>query len=242
MNLSEMVDRAASDRPDHPAIVFEDLTISYGDLLRSINQLSNALVKSGIGKGDRVAVIMGNRPEFVMAYFAAVRIGAIAVTLNPVSTVHELSHYFTESKPSAVVCKPEQVPKLQALQEQAQYVKAIITTEPAEGAISLNDIRNDFSDQFTAADMQPDDPAVVIFTAGLLGRALGASLSHGNLDSNSIMLEQQCNGNHEHHGLAIIPMFHAFGAAVNLLNIFRVAATTHLVERVDFPTLIPGLQ
>ncbi|MEW6532605.1 MAG: AMP-binding protein [Thermodesulfobacteriota bacterium] len=242
MNLSEMVDRAASDRPDHPAIVFEDLTISYGDLLRSINQLSNALVKSGVGKGDRVAVIMGNRPEFVMAYFAAVRIGAIAVTLNPVSTVHELSHYFIEAKPTAVVCKPEQVPKLQALQDRAQYVKVIITTEPAEGAISLDDIRKDFSDRFTAANMQPDDPAVVIFTAGLLGRALGASLSHGNLDSNSIMLDQQCNGNHEQHGLAIIPMFHAFGAAVNLLNIFRVAATTYLVERVDFPTLIPWLQ
>ena len=90
--------------------------------------------------------------------------------------------------------------------------------------------------------MDPNDPAVVIFTAGLLGRALGATLSHRNLDSNSNMLRDQCGRGPESHGLALIPLFHAFGAVVNLLCVTKVGGTVYLVERVDFPKLIPWLQ
>ena len=83
---------------------------------------------------------------------------------------------------------------------------------------------------------------MVIFTAGLLGRALGATLSHHNLDSNSNMLRDTCKRGPESHGLALIPLFHSFGAAVNLLGTMKVGGTVYLVERVDFPRLVPWLQ
>ncbi|HMK34992.1 MAG TPA: AMP-binding protein [Desulfomonilaceae bacterium] len=242
MNLSEIIDRFAEDIPGHPALVFENQTISYGELLRAINRLSNALVKSGVQRGDRVVILMGNRPEFVVAYFASVRIGAIAVTLNPLSTTYELSHYFADSKPVAVVCKADQVPKLESIRDAAESVKLIVSTESVDGAVDFKEIQNTFSDQFTALDLQPNDPAVVIFTAGLLGRALGATLSHGNLDSNSNMLRDTCNGGPQDRGLALIPLFHAFGAAVNLLGTTKAGGTVYLVEKVDFPKLIPWLK
>ncbi len=108
MNLSEIVDRFAQDMPDHPAMVYEDLTVSYGDLLRSINRLANALTKAGVKQSDRIVILLGNRPEFVVGYFACLRMGAIAVTLNPVSTAYELSHYFADCKPVGVICKSDQ--------------------------------------------------------------------------------------------------------------------------------------
>ena len=74
MNLSQMVDKAASRMPDHTALVFEDQRMSYSELLKSVNRLSNALGKAGVQKGDRVVTLMGNRPEFVISYFAAMRI------------------------------------------------------------------------------------------------------------------------------------------------------------------------
>jgi long-chain acyl-CoA synthetase len=242
MNLSEIVDRAAGALPDHTALVYEDRRISYAELLRSINKLTNALKRRGLQQGDRVAILLGNRPEFVVSYFAVMRAGGIAVTLNPVSTVYELNHYFAESRPKFAICTANQMPKLEALKDKAPYIESVFTTERTEGAISLEDVEADESPECTAKDMAPDDPAVVIFTAGLLGRALGATLSHQNLESNSIMLRDQCSGTHEHRSVAIIPMFHAFGAAVNLLCVFQVAATLYLVERVDFPKLIPWLQ
>lgn len=242
MNLSEIVDRFAGDMPDQPALVFEDQTISYAELLRSINKLSNALVKAGIKKGDRVAILMGNRPEFVVGYYASMRIGAAAVTLNPMSTSYELSHYLAESKPAAILCKGDQIAKIETIRDRADYLKMVISTEPAEGVVLYDEIEKDFSDGFKALSLDPDDPAVVIFTAGLLGRALGATLSHQNLDTNSNMLRDDCGRGSESHGLALIPLFHAFGAAVNLLGTMKVGGTVYLVERVDFPKLIPWLQ
>jgi len=242
MNLSEMLDRSAEERPDHPALVFEDRTITYLELFRSVNKLSNALVKLGVQRGDRVVTLMGNRPELVTTYFATIRIGAIVVTLNPLSTVYELSHYFADCKPSVVVCKDDQMSKIESLREHADYLRTTICTEEAEGAISLAQIQRDFDGNFAAADMSSDDPAVIIFTAGLLGRALGATLSHRNLDTNSNLLRDVCRRGPESHGLALIPLFHAFGAAVNLLGTIKAGGTVYLVERVDFPKLIPWLQ
>jgi long-chain acyl-CoA synthetase len=242
VNLSEIVDRFAEDMPDQPALVFEDQTVSYSKLLGSINKMSNALIKAGVQKGDRVVTLMGNRPEFVVGYYASMRIGAMAVTLNPLSTAYELSHYLTDSKPAAILCKGDQIAKIETIRDRADYLKTIISTDQADGAVTFEEIEKGFSDRFTAESMDPNDPAVVIFTAGLLGRALGATLSHHNLDTNSNLLRDQCGRGPESHGLALIPLFHAFGAAVNLLNVMKVGGTVHLVERVDFPKLIPWLQ
>lgn len=242
MNFSELVDIHASNMPNHPALVFEDQVMTYGELQKKINSLSNALSKFGVTKGERVAILMGNRPEFVIAYFASMRVGAIAVTINPMSTVYELSHYFLESKPMVVVCKSEQSAKLEKLRETSDHIKTVICTEPMEGAVILDEILDEYSSDHQACQTSVDDPASVIFTAGLLGKAFGATLSHGNLDSNSVMLRDVIKGGPESRVLALIPMFHAFGCSANLNGGIKAGATIYLVEKVDFPKLIPWLQ
>lgn len=241
MNLSEIIDLWADKLPDHIALAYEDQRITYLELLRSINRLSNALVEAGIQKGDRVVTLMGNRPEFVVSYFAVIRIGAIAVTLNPLSTAYELSHYFAECHPAAVICKSDQLMKLDSLRDRTGYLRTIVTTEVSEGALSFQEIEESFSADFKALDVKPNDPAVIIFTAGLLGKALGATLSHNNLDTNSNLLRDVCRRGSESHGLALIPLFHAFGASVNLLGTLKAGGTVYLVEKVDFPTIIPWI-
>jgi len=242
MNLSEIIDWWADKLPDHYAVAYEDQRITYLELLRSVNKLSNALVKAGVQKGDRVATLMGNRPEFVVSYFAIMRIGAIAVTLNPLSTAYELSHYFAECHPAATICKSDQLVKLESLRDRTSYLRTIITTEVSEGVLSFQEIEESFSGNLKALDVKPEDPAVIIFTAGLLGKALGAALSHSNLDTNSNLLRDVCKRGSESHGLALIPMFHAFGASVNLLGTLKAGGTVYLVEKVDFPTIIPWIQ
>lgn len=242
MNLSLMVDRAASDMPDHTALVFENKKVSYAELLKGINRLSNALIKAGVKQGDRVVTLMSNRPEFVISYFATIRIGAICVTLNPLSTSYELSHYLGDCKPVAIISGADQSAKIAKVLEHADYLRTVISIEPQDGAISFEEIQRDFSDDFEAVDLDENDPAVIIFTAGLLGRALGATLSHRNLDSNSDLLVDVCGRGPETHSLALIPLFHAFGTSVNLLSTIKAGATVYLVEKVDFPRLIPWLK
>lgn len=242
MNLSEIVDYWADTLPNHDAVVYEDQRITYSELLDSINKLSNALVNAGVQKGDRVVTLMGNRPEFVISYFAIVRIGAIAVTLNPLSTAYELSHYFAECHPVVIICKSDQLLKLESLRDRTSYLRTIITTELSQGTMSFQEIEDSCSPDFIALDVKPDDPAVIIFTAGLLGKALGATLSHNNLDTNSNLLRDVCKRGSESHGLALIPLFHAFGASVNLLGTLKAGGTVYLVDKVDFPIIIPWIQ
>ena len=154
MNLSEIVDRFAADLPDHPALVFGEQTVSYAELLHSINKLANALIRFGVNKGDRVAIIMPNRPEFIISYLAAIRIGAIAVTLNPMSTAYELSHYFIDAKPSVVLCTGDQVTKIESLKDRSNYLKHVVSTDSTNGSISFGDILSDTSDSYTAMDLK----------------------------------------------------------------------------------------
>ena len=88
MNLSEIVDRFALSTPDHPALVFEERVITYAELLRSINRLSNALVKAGVQKGDRIVTLLGNRPEFVGRVFC--NPANRSHCRNPQSALHRL--------------------------------------------------------------------------------------------------------------------------------------------------------
>jgi long-chain acyl-CoA synthetase len=242
MNLSEIIDRFASDTPDNPALVFEDRTITYAELLASVNKMCNALSKAGIGKGDCIALLIGNSPEFVTGYFAALRLGAVAVTLNPAATVYELSHYFADCKPKAVLGNEDQPAKVRAIPDHVDYVRLIVSRVADDGVTTFKEIESNYSDSFSAIQVDPDHPGVVIFTAGLLGKALGATLSHKNLDSNSNMLKDTCQGGPSDRGLALIPLFHAFGCAVNLLGTFKAGGSVYLVEKVDFPKLIPWLK
>jgi long-chain acyl-CoA synthetase len=242
MNLSEMIDRVADRMPDHTALVFEDQSMSYAELLSSIQKTAGALRRHGVDSGDRVVILMGNRPELVISYFAIVRLGAVAVTLNPVSTEHELSHYLADCRPKVVICRADRVAAISNLKERIEDIQAVISTEAADGAMPFDQVMSEFPAEGAPLDVEPDHPAVIIYSAGLLGRALGVTLSHNNLDTNSNMLRDQCQGSHEHHGLGLIPMFHAFGAAVNLLGTLKVGGTLYLVEKVDFPKLIPWLQ
>ncbi|MFH0957166.1 MAG: AMP-binding protein, partial [Pseudomonadota bacterium] len=132
--------------------------------------------------------------------------------------------------------------KLAKALEHADYVKKIIALAPQEGEVGFSEIQRDFSDCFEAVDLDENAPAVIIFTAGLLGRALGATLSHHNLDTNSDLLREVCGKGPETHGLALIPAFHAFGASTNLLGTIKAGGTVYLVEKVDFPKLIPWLK
>ena len=97
MNLGQMLEDSCRRYPDRVAVIHEKTRLTYGDLNRDVNALGIHLQKLGIGKDDKVALMLGNCPEFVISYFAAVRIGAVAVTLNAMSTPYELRHLLCDS-------------------------------------------------------------------------------------------------------------------------------------------------
>ena len=94
MNLKQMLEEAARRYGEKTAIVLGDHGLSYAELDEASNKVANALIGMGVGKGDRVAMLLSNSPEFVIIYFGIVKIGAIAVPLDPKYKLTELASLY----------------------------------------------------------------------------------------------------------------------------------------------------
>ena len=103
MNLKAMLEAAAKHYGGKTAIALGDRRLSYAELDEASNKIANALIKIGVSKGDRVAMLLPNSLEFVITYFGVVKFGAIAVSLDTKYKVNELASLFDDSQPRVLV-------------------------------------------------------------------------------------------------------------------------------------------
>ena len=89
--------------PDRIALIHEAARLTYGEFHQAVNSLGNALRERGIRKGDKIVIMLPNIPEFVISYFAAQKIGAVAVTINTASTSHEMRYLLGNSEAAALI-------------------------------------------------------------------------------------------------------------------------------------------
>jgi long-chain acyl-CoA synthetase len=122
-----LVEDAARRFPDRPAIAWFGRRISYRELLRETERFSAALASLGVHKGDRVGLILPNCPQYVIAYFATVRIGAIIVGNNPLYSQRELSHQLNDAGIDVVVVLDQLYPNLEAIKGEYRAREVIVT-------------------------------------------------------------------------------------------------------------------
>ncbi len=103
MNLKAMLEETAKHYGGKTAIALGDRRLSYAELDEASNKIANTLIKIGVGKGDRVAMLLPNSPEFVAIYFGIIKAGAIAVHQDIKYKVGELASLFGDSKPRVLV-------------------------------------------------------------------------------------------------------------------------------------------
>src|SRR4051812_14197208 len=122
-SLSSILAESASRFPSAPAVAFwlpgapMGKTISYGDLVTQVDQFGRVLTSLGVTKGDAVGLVLPNCPQYVIAYYAALRIGAVIVGNNPLYTERELTHQLTDSGIGVVVTLDVLYPKVQAVRD-----------------------------------------------------------------------------------------------------------------------------
>src|SRR6266853_2349876 len=116
---AEMLTRTAERYPEHVAVVFKDVNLTYRELDALVNSFANALLDLGIRKGQTVSLFMSNRPEYVISWFAIARIGAIASPMNPSYKEREVVYQLSNSEAAAVVVQQELLPLVEAVRTQA---------------------------------------------------------------------------------------------------------------------------
>ncbi len=172
---------------DRPYIVFEDETITYGEAHAMVRSLAHYLVdEHGVGAGDRVAIAMRNYPEWALAYWATIAIGASAVGVNAWWTASELEYALSDSRPKVLIADDERLARV------LEVLPAVRAEAPLHiiSVRSERDLPDDASrwadhvvvsgapDDLPAAEIAPDDDVCIFYTSGTTGFPKGAQLTH----------------------------------------------------------------
>jgi long-chain acyl-CoA synthetase len=240
MSLGKMLAQSAEKYGEQVAVIHGETRITYRDLNRAAAALGNHLRSLNLTKGDKVAVMLPNCPEFIIAYFAIQKIGGVAVTLNVQSTPYELRHLLGNSDAKCLITQAGLAKRYEEIREELPLCRHLITTNGEEtpfGGLIANTPCTE-----AIPELADDDPAVMIYTAGLTGRPLGAVLTHKNLLTQSLLLRTICHMDAGNCGLAVIPFFHSFGAVANMLSPLRIGASVVLMERFTLEGIFAAIE
>ena len=203
--ISDHLDRQASDRPDQDFLVLDDERLTYAQTKTRVDETARALIAAGVEAGDRVALLSGPRPEFLIHFLATTSIGAIWLGLNPKYTSGELDHVVGDAEPLllfgfADVTGEDQMEKLDGLLATHPSIKNLILLDRTDhaGAMTWQDFLHGASqvtheqllERRSAVDAL--DPAFLVYTSGTSGRPKGALLTHrGSNFCNVIAVERK---------------------------------------------------
>ena len=173
---------ATSDSTDRPYLMYHDEVLTYGESLGKIASLAQWLIDHGVQKGDRVAIGMRNYPEWPLAYWAVVSVGAISVSLNAWWIADELEYAIADSGSKILIVDDERQDRLSdALIKKLKVSQMIVARgTPRPGAVSFVEATSLTSVSLPNIDISPDDDCTILYTSGTTGFPKGAVGTHRN--------------------------------------------------------------
>jgi long-chain acyl-CoA synthetase len=219
LNLAFILDENGRAVPDQVALIIDEFRITYDQLQRGSMRMAAFLKARGIGPGDKVAVLLPNVPQFTMAYFGILRLGAVAVTLNVLSAGDEVAYYLDDSDSKILIAWQDFAEAATTGFERVDHCRELFLV----GSGDAEDLTNQVLATEPWPDLQPtmpDDTAVIIYTSGTTGRSKGVELTHFNLYSNAQYVPLWLLSDYPtkmqllgpgHVTMAALPLFHSFG-------------------------------
>jgi long-chain acyl-CoA synthetase len=257
--LQDILRKKSQIYPNRPAVTYSGVSISYGELDSLSDHFASGLSAIGIRKGDRVALFLPNIPQFIVAFYGVLKIGAIVTAISPLHKEREVQNQLSDSEAETIVALESLYPLLESVWSKTKLRHAIIThqdefsTDPAAlaGNIALKPFCLRFSQllmedalSLTKVNIDPEeDLAALQYTGGTTGTAKGAMLTHMNLVSNALMFATWIGGvEAEETFLTALPLFHIYGLTTSLTVPVSLAATMVLVPKFDSTTVLESIQ
>jgi len=270
--LFGFLEQSARDYPNNTAIIFKPRAMngpldaltggkmSYRTLDELTDRLAGALAKLGVKKGDRVAILMPNTPQFIMAFYGILKAGGVVVATNPLYSAREMEYQLKDCGAELILVTTNYYARAKEIQPKTQ-IKRIIAThvreymggflktlfplnkhaaaehqaELAEGDLWLGDLlaQNTPADR-PKLDIGPDDIAIFQYTGGTTGISKGAVALHRNLVANTVQIKAWIHDTKMGGEVVLtaLPLFHVYGLVAAMSYGIAVAAT----HWCSFPT------
>ena len=263
--LGDILALTAVARPDKPATQFLGAELTYLDLKLRSDALAAALANLGIVKGDRVGIMLPNCPQYIIAAFAILRLGAVVVNINPSYTSREVLVVAADSTPRALIALDALMPVIAGIRDQttleqiivtslAEYSAAAAAPPRIDGTLSLGDLTGDRpgTDRGQTpirpplVQIAPDDLAVLQYTGGTTGTPKGAMLTHANIFANVVQTVAWTNPmyvlNGDERYLVVIPYFHIYAFSVCMMTGLWVGALQIIHPKYDPDAVLASIK
>src|SRR5882672_8026463 len=232
MDLSDLIERNAAFTPDKPATIFEGETLSYAALSARIEQTARALkAEFGVRRGDRVAILSLNRPDYLVLLYACARLGAMLVPLNWRLAVAEQLFILSDASAKVLVLEQAFAAILPALEESPPNTSIVgLDFAPPRGSALgtlLAQARGDGRNPHTDLSC----PLLVVYTSGTTGRPKGAVLRQEALLWNGVMSQHMHGLTSDDHVLTVLPFFHVGGLNIQTTPALHQGATVTIHSR-----------
>ncbi|PJW13681.1 MULTISPECIES: long-chain fatty acid--CoA ligase [unclassified Geobacillus] len=261
--VCDVLQERAGEFGSQPALTFYDKTITYAELAAAVNRFASSLQARGVQKGDRVAIMLPNCPQYVIAYYGILQAGAIVTQVNPMLVERELAYLLKDSGAKMIVIYEPLYPRLAAVRGETAVEQAVTVSLGAPPSVALAEGDVTF-DKFLAAGsgvvrpvpIEPmHDVAVLQYTGGTTGRSKGAMLTHRNIFVNVLQCAEFFKGTFElgkERYLTVIPLFHVFAMTSGMNLAIYQGAENILLPRFELkevletirdkqPTVFPGV-
>ncbi|MBB4684224.1 long-chain-fatty-acid--CoA ligase [Amycolatopsis jiangsuensis] len=245
-NLATMLRESALAQPDKDFLRFPGGARTFAEVDGAAGAVAVALRARGLAPGDKVAVLLPNVPEFVVAYFGILKAGLVMVPLNPLLKAGEIAYHLADSDARLLIAADA------VAQEAARALREVPAVEP----VVVGDLDTGkwpesvtaFADLLAAGDdgeLYPgaaDDTAVLLYTSGTTGRPKGAELSHFSLYMTCTIGSETFGTVPDDVVLAVLPFFHVYGLSSILNASARNARTVSILPRFETGAVLAAIE
>ncbi len=216
--IGELVDLQAERYGDKPFIISPDgpRVVTYRQLGECVNRIADSLCQQGIGKDDKVSILLPNIPEYAYIFFGAMKLGAVANPINVYLKAPELQFVLEHAEGKVVVVSTDFLPLLQEVWQ--QWGKTLPVALLNEGDEDLHFKKAPVRAPSPPAEVSPEDDAELLYTTGTTGRPKGVLLTHNNLLSEAQFIVDGHGFTENDRALCLLPFFHINGQVVNLIS------------------------
>ena len=252
-NLWAMVEQAASRNGDGEALVCGDKRLSWREAIRRAQQIAAGLSKLGLERGDRVAILLGNRIEFPLILFAAAQAGLVTVLLGTRQQKPEIAYVLSDCGAKCLIHEASLTQRVPDAQDVPDLVHRIVMDDDIR--LSTFSQLADHPPLLEAADVGEEDTAMILYTSGTTGRPKGAMLAHCNIIHSSMIFVSTMELTAKDRSIAAVPLAHVTGVVANITTMAACAGTLIIAaefkaadylklaarERVTYTVLVPAM-